>query len=60
MIVALNVVLAISAAALWSSFSGPKKAEKIRKGAIRQRHDEYEIEPKDIRSSSRLGTSNQY
>ena len=44
----LNAVFAISAALLWSTFSGPKKANNVRKGAIRQRHDEYEIDPKDV------------
>ena len=43
----LNIVFAITAALLWSATSGPKKA-KVRKGAIRQRHDEFEIEPKDV------------
>ena len=43
----LNAVFAISAAFLWSAWSGPKKA-KACKGAIRQRHDEFEIEPKDV------------
>jgi hypothetical protein len=43
----VNVVFAISAAALWSSCSSPK-AKKVPRGAIRQRHDEFEIEPKDV------------
>jgi len=44
----LNAVFAISAALLWSACSGPKKANSVCKGAIRQRHDEFEIEPKDV------------
>ena len=44
----LNAVFAITAALLWSAFSGLKKIKNARNGAIRQRHDEFEIEPKDV------------
>lgn len=46
-IVILNVAFAISAAFLWTASSGPKKA-KTRKGAIRHRHDEFEIDPAEV------------
>jgi hypothetical protein len=43
----LNGVFAISVAFLWTR-TGPKEVKKIRKGAIRHRHDEFEIEPADV------------
>jgi hypothetical protein len=46
-IVVLNVVFAILAAFLWTAGSGPKKAQ-VRKGAIRHRHDEFEIDPAEV------------
>jgi hypothetical protein len=47
LIVALNLVFAISAALLWKACSGSKKA-KPRKGGIRHRHDEFEIDPAEV------------
>jgi hypothetical protein len=47
LIVALNVVFAISAALLWTTCLGAKKA-KVRKGAIRHRHDALEIDPAEV------------
>ncbi len=47
LIVALNVVFAISAALLWKACSGSKK-EPVRKGTIRHRHDEFEIDPAEV------------
>jgi hypothetical protein len=47
LIVALNLVFAISAAALWTACSGPKRV-KIRKGEIRHRHDALEIDPAEV------------
>jgi hypothetical protein len=44
----LNAVFAISAALLWSACSGPKKSQQVRKGAIRQRRDEFDINPADV------------
>lgn len=46
-IVVLNVAFAISAAFLWTASSRPKKTA-ARKGAIRHRHDELEIDPAEV------------
>ena len=47
LIAALNVVFAITAAALWTACSGSKKVT-VRKGAIRHRHEELEIDPAEV------------
>jgi hypothetical protein len=47
LIIALNVGFSISAALLWKACSGSKKT-KVRKGAIRHRHDELEIDPAEV------------
>ena len=47
LIAALNVAFAIAAAVLWTACSGSKKAE-ARKGQIRHRHDEFEIDPAGV------------
>ena len=47
LLIALNLGFAISAALLWKACSGSKKAE-VRKGAIRHRHDEFEIDPAGV------------
>ena len=47
LIVALNLGFAISAALLWTACLGSKKA-KVRRGAIRHRHDEFEIDPAQV------------
>jgi hypothetical protein len=47
LIVALNLVLAISAAVLWTACSGAKNVP-VRKGAIRHRHDEFDIDPAEV------------
>jgi|KBSMisStaDraftv2_1062788.scaffolds.fasta_scaffold03889_1 hypothetical protein len=47
LIVGLNLIFAISAAALWTSCSSSKKV-KVRKGEIRHRYDAFEIDPADV------------
>ncbi len=47
LIVVLNLVFAISAAVLWTACSGSKKVT-VRKGEIRHRHDQLEIDPASV------------